>query len=169
MQGLVGGSHHVPYRLFVRHELDGVSVKVSYHGPGLLGDIDAGEDIYEGLFRGKVAVDPLWDAMNALPGNVIRLHNPAYIPTRAVATGAADLYPSLWQSDAHKALLLATNMGDGPAEGTIEMTLSELDLPDKARIRPLAIDGTYPDVDVADDTVRISGIPPLSFTACLIE
>ena len=113
-------------------------------------------------------IKPLWDSMNSLRGNVVRLHNPAYSPTRAVSCDAAQLFPSLWQSDAGKALLLVTNMGDSPASGVVELNLSELDVPKGAKLRPLTIDGIAP-CAVDGATVHVQNMEPQWFCAALVE
>lgn len=120
-------------------------------------------------FDERVAfIKPLWDAMGRLPGKVVRLHNPAYIPTRAVTTGAETLYPSLWQSDAGKALLLVTNMGERAAAGAVELDLRELDVPARAKVVPVAVPGTFGGARVDGTTVTVKGMPSLAYTALLI-
>lgn len=119
-------------------------------------------------FSGPCAyIKPLWDAMRALPGNVVRLHNPAYSPTRAVSMEAEGLFPSLWQSDAGKALLLVTNLGQDGANGTVELDLSELDVPASATVQPLSVEGTAA-CQADGATVRIEDIPSSRFCAALI-
>jgi hypothetical protein len=120
-------------------------------------------------FRDRTAyIQPLWNAMNSLPGRVVRLHNPAYSPTRAVRTGAAHLFPSLWQSDKNKALLLVTNMAPDAQSGDVELELKELKVPAKAAIRPLPIAGTFQAAQVDGRTVRLKNIPALQYAALLI-
>lgn len=123
----------------------------------------------DGPFAKPVAyIKPLWDAMNSLPGDVVRLHNPAYAPTRAVSRGTEALFPSLWQSDAGKALLLVTNLGDTPASGDIEINLSELDVPKTANLKPLNIEGVA-SCSADGNAVRIQDLEPLWFCAALVE
>ena len=51
-------------------------------------------------FAERVAfIKPLWDSLAVLKGRIMRLHNPAYIPTRAVSIGTENLYSSLWKND----------------------------------------------------------------------
>lgn len=113
-------------------------------------------------------IKPLWDAMNSLPGKVVRLHNPAYIPTQAVSTEADHLFPSLWQADSGKALLLVTNIAETSQSGVVELKLSELDMPKNATAQPLSISGTFTKAKVAGNTVRLENIPSLKFAALLI-
>ena len=120
-------------------------------------------------FDERVAfVKPLWDAMNLLPGKVVRLHNPAYIPTAAVATQAEHLYPSLWQSDAGKALLLVTNVSSEAQSGTVELKLNELDVGSGASVEPCPIPGAFTAAKPDGDKVQIDGVPPDQFAAFLI-
>lgn len=107
---------------------------------------------------------PLWTAMASLPGAVTQLHNPAYIPTRAIATDS-ELYPSLWVSDRGKALLLITNLSDRTDSGTVELKLGELDVREKAVGDPLRIAGTWSGVLVDDNAIRVRDIPALQFAA----
>lgn len=113
-------------------------------------------------------IKPLWDSMNSLPGNVVKLHNPAYAPTRAVSCDSDSLFPSLWQSDAGKALLLVTNMGKSPASGGVEVSLSELDVPNTAKLRPLTLDGV---ASCAADgtTLQVQNLQPQWFCAAVVE
>lgn len=113
-------------------------------------------------------VKPLWDAQNSLPGKITQLHNPAYAPTRAVATEAEHLYPSLWQADSGKALLLVTNLAETSQSGTVQINLRELEVPKKAAVRALAIDGTYRDARVDGHNVRLENIPALGIAALQI-
>jgi hypothetical protein len=110
----------------------------------------------------------LWDSMSSLPGNVVRLHNPAYAPTRALSPDTGDLFPSLWQSDAGKALLLVTNMGDSPSNGEVELNLSELDVPAGAKLRPLTIDGVA-SCSADGNAIKVQGLEPQWFCAALVE
>ena len=120
-------------------------------------------------FAERVAfIKPLWDAMNSLPGSVVRLHNPAYAPTRAVQTAHDHLFPSLWQSDAGKALLLVTNMSETDESGVIELDTGELDVTDRATIRPLTIEGASAACTVDGRNIRVEGLPPERFAALLI-
>ena len=98
----------------------------------------------------------------------MRLHNPAYAPTRAVATQEPDLYPHIWESDRGQALLLVTNMADEAGSGTVELDLGELDLSTGASVTPLPIEGTFREVSVDGTTIRLTGIPPLAFSAFLL-
>ncbi len=121
-------------------------------------------------FSERVAfIKPLWDAMNSLPGRVVRLHNPAYIPTRAVGTEAEHLYPSLWQSDGGKALLLVTNMAEDSQSGAVELDIGELDVSGNATVRTLPIDGCFAGAEVDGQTVRLNAMPSLKIAALLIE
>jgi len=121
-------------------------------------------------FAERVAfLKPLWDAQRSLPGCVTRLHNPAYIPTRAVRTESPDLYPSLWQSDAGKALLLVTNLTDKPQTGTVEVDLGELEMTGKSAARVLPISGAFAGAKADGGAIRITNLPSLQFTAVLIE
>jgi len=113
-------------------------------------------------------IQPLWKSMQALPGRVVQLHNPAYIPTRAVATGAENLYPSLWQDDSGHALLLVTNMAPEPQSGEVEVNLGELDVPKDAVIRPLEIPGTFIGT-AGKGRVSLADIPTETFAAFLIS
>lgn len=120
-------------------------------------------------FSDQVAfIKPLWDAMASLPGRIVRLHNPAYIPTRAVRTGAPWLYPSLWQNDRGQALLLITNMGAESQSGAVEICPGELDVAKNSVIRPLAVKGTFGAAVVDGQTVRVDNMPPLKYAALLI-
>ena len=120
-------------------------------------------------FDDRVAyIKPLWDSMNKLPGRVTQLHNPAYIPTRAVSMGTGNLYPSVFQSNRSKALVLVTNLGDKPESGDIELKLGELDVARKAKITPLKINGTHADVKVSGSAIRLSKVPGLQFSALLV-
>lgn len=120
-------------------------------------------------FQERVAfLQPLWDAMNSLPGNVTQLHNPAYIPTQAVSTESADLYPSLWQSDRKQSLLLVTNMGEQAANGAVTVNLKELKLGKNAPVRVLPVAGSHVEARFDGGAVRVDGLPPLKFTALLL-
>lgn len=110
---------------------------------------------------------PLWDALKRLPGKIVRLDNPCYVPTRAVSSATTSLYPSLWQDDSGHALLLATNMG-AAVTGSVELKLSELDLPTGAKIRPLDIAGTFTGGTVNGSSVQLKDMPAESFAAFLI-
>ncbi|OGV62570.1 MAG: hypothetical protein A2498_15810 [Lentisphaerae bacterium RIFOXYC12_FULL_60_16] len=117
-------------------------------------------------FEERVAyIRPLWDAMARLPGRITRLHNPAYIPTRAVTTASDHLYPSLWQSDKRQALLLVTNLNENPESGTVELNLNELELGSKPVITPLDVAGTHGEVQVDGSVVRLKAVPSLQFSA----
>jgi hypothetical protein len=112
---------------------------------------------------------PLWNAMAGLPGRVTRLHNPAYIPTRAVATASDSLYPSLWENDAGEALLLVTNMAATPQSGSVELDLRRLDVPRDAVVHPLAIPGTSLQTGADRAGVRLADLPPETFAAFAIR
>lgn len=119
-------------------------------------------------FADRVAfIKPLWDSLAALPGRPARLHNPAYIPTRAVSMGTEQLYPSLWQSDTGKALLLVTNLGAEAASGSVEVNFKELGLKKNAVIKPLAIEGTAPGT-AAGNAATVSGLAANTFATFLI-
>ena len=110
-------------------------------------------------------IKPLWDAMGTLPGKIVRLHNPAYAPTRAVATGSEHLYPSLWLSDKNEALLLVTNLGQSPESGAVELNLKELGLPKTSAIQTANVPGMFNAGRVDGQTVRLDKIPSLQFAA----
>lgn len=120
-------------------------------------------------FAERVAfIKPLWDSLAALKGQVTRLHNPAYIPTRAVSMGMESLYPSLWENDQKQALLLVTNLGDQPASGTIEVERRALEVKRNARLRPLPIEGTVPG-EALGLSARVSALPSCRFAAFKLE
>jgi hypothetical protein len=106
--------------------------------------------------------------MNSLPGNITQLHNPAYIPTKAVSTESADLYPSLWQSDRKQSLLLVTNMGEQAVNGAVTVNLKELKLGKNAPVRVLPVAGSHVEARFDGGAVRVDGLPPLKFTALLL-
>jgi len=112
-------------------------------------------------------IKPLWRTMQALPGNVVQLHNPTYSPTRAIRTDAPDLYPSCFQSDRHKAVLLVTNLSPSAARGTVHVDLRELDVPANAKLQPLSIDGVQ-SCTVDGTTVTLDGVASMRFCAVLI-
>jgi hypothetical protein len=122
-----------------------------------------------GLDFGRCAtyMRPLWDSMKAMPGQINRMHNPVYAPTRAVSCEAQNLYPCLWQSDKHKALLVVTNMGAGAESGAVELNLREMDVPRKAVLKGTSVAGTHP-VEIDGSTVKISNIPPETIATVLI-
>lgn len=120
-------------------------------------------------FDQRVAfVKPLWDAQNSLAGNIVRLHNPAYSPTRAVSTENEHLFPSLWQADRGQALLLVTNMAETAQSGSVTLNLGELDVPKNASVRALAIDGIFPAARPAGNAVQLEKMPALGIAALLI-
>jgi len=119
-------------------------------------------------FSGPAAyIKPLWDAMRELPGAVVRLHNPAFSPTRAVRTEAPDLFPSVFQSDQDKALVLVTNLSDRDVTGAVELDLRELDVPAGAGIRALNVDGAVR-CRIDGAALRLESVPALGFCAALI-
>lgn len=111
-------------------------------------------------------IKPLWDTMRSMNGNVVRLHNPAYSPTRAITSPSA-LFPSLFQSDAGQAVMLVTNLLGQPESGVVELDLSELDVPKGAAIRPLNLEGVAP-CTVNGNTVVVDNLQPLYFSAVVI-
>jgi len=120
-------------------------------------------------FAERVAfIKPLWDALASLPGRIVRLHNPAFSPTRAVSMGTESLYPSLWENNRGQALLLVTNLGDQPASGTIEVQRRELGIRRNARVRPLTIKGTESGTG-SGLSARVENLPSCRFSAFLIE
>lgn len=108
---------------------------------------------------------PLWDALRSLPGTISRLHNPCYAPTRAVAAENASLFPCLWESDAHGALLVVTRIGNAEGDLSATLNLKELDLPAGARIQPLPIAGTFQGGRVSGQTVSLPGMATGSIAA----
>lgn len=120
-----------------------------------------------GPFSGPVAyIKPLWDTMRSVEGTVNRLHNPAYSPTRAI-TNNSELFPSLFQTDAGQAVMLITNLDDKPANGVVELNLSELDVPQGAKIQPLTIDGVA-SCRVDGNSVIVENLPSQYFAAVKI-
>jgi len=120
-------------------------------------------------FKDRVAfLQPLWDALNSLPGRIAQLHNPAYIPTLAVSTEAENLYPSLWVSDRNQALLLVTNMGEGAENGVVTLNRKALKIGKNAAVRVVPVAGSHAEAQVEGDTIRIQGLPSLTFTALRI-
>jgi len=114
-------------------------------------------------------MQPLWDAMRSLPGHITKLHNPAYSPTLAVSCENDWLFPSIWQGSDGQALLLVTNLDDKHQNGTVNLKISELDVPRNAKVRILSIKGTAQDTAFAKgSTVKIKGLPSQSFCAFLI-
>ena len=119
-------------------------------------------------FADRVAfIKPLWDALRALPGPVRRLHNPAYAPTRAVRNEQGDLFPSLWQAEGGRALLLVTNLAEQTASGVVELSLGELDAKGR-KLQPLKIAGAFAGAKIDGSIVRLENIPSLQFAAVLI-
>ncbi|HOL49197.1 MAG TPA: hypothetical protein PLW07_01325 [bacterium] len=116
-------------------------------------------------------IKPLWDAMTSINGNYVKLHNPAYCPTHAVHCDQYWLFPSLWQSDQGKCLLLVTNLADNEkASGKIIVETEELDVSRKPKMRVLNIAGTVPQsIEIKGKMLKINNLPPLSFCAVIIE
>jgi len=56
VQGLIRCGDHVPDSLLIGDEFDSVALEIRYGRAGLLGDIDSGKYIDEGLLAGEVAV-----------------------------------------------------------------------------------------------------------------
>lgn len=120
-------------------------------------------------FADRVAfIKPLWDAMGALSGRICRYLNPAYVPTRAVATEAEPFYPSLWQTDRGQALLLVTNLSDKPQSGRVTLRVGELDVPARAPTRVLPIPGAHTGARLTGSTLAIDHLPPYQYTALLV-
>jgi len=113
-------------------------------------------------------IKPLWDCMGQLSGNVVRLHNPVYSPTRAIRSDSEQLYPSLFQSDNGKALLLVTNLDSQAASGTVEVDLRELDVPASATVTPLNVEGVA-SCEVSGSSVIAKDMDSMYFSAALIE
>ncbi|MCM8822357.1 MAG: hypothetical protein NC831_06040 [Candidatus Omnitrophica bacterium] len=115
-------------------------------------------------------IKPLWDAMTSLPGRVVKLHNPAYCPTDAVYCKEFWLFPSLWQSDQGKCLLLVTNLSDNEKKsGDVLIDTGKLDLSKNAGMRILKIKGTcFHSATIKDNIVKIKDLPPHSFCAIII-
>lgn len=116
-------------------------------------------------------IKPLWDAMLALPGNPIKLHNPAYCPTDAVDCKEFWLFPSLWQSDQSKCLVLVTNLSDNEKKsGDVFINTGSLDVSRNPKMNVLKIKGTvFEAVEIKGKTLKIKNLPPHSFCAVLIE
>jgi len=111
-------------------------------------------------------IKPLWDTMRSVSGTVNRLHNPAYSPTRAIVNNS-ELFPSLFVTDAHQAVMLVTNLAAEAKNGVVELNLSELDVPRGAKIQPLTLDGVAP-CRVDGNSVVVENLQPLYFSAVLI-
>ncbi len=116
-------------------------------------------------------IKPLWDAMLSLPGKIIKLHNPAYTPSQAINCNEFWLFPSLWQSDQGKCLLLITNLSDNERKsGKLEVDTKKLDLPKNSKMRVLKITGSFPEhVEFKGKMLKIKNLPPLSFSAVMLE
>ncbi|MCM8759717.1 MAG: hypothetical protein NC906_08125 [Candidatus Omnitrophica bacterium] len=122
-------------------------------------------------FKDAVAyIKPLWDAMLSLPGNIVKLHNPAYSPTDAVSCNEYWLFPSLWQSDQGKCLLLVTNLSDDAKKsGDVIVEMKNLDVARNSKMKVLNIKGTVPEsVEIKGSTVKTKNLPSLSFAAIII-
>lgn len=115
-------------------------------------------------------IKPLWDAMLSVPGNYIKLHNPAYCPTEAVHCEEYWLFPSLWQSDQGKCLLLVTNLSDNEnISGNVIIETKELDVPKNATMKVLKISGTVPEsAEIKGKILKIKNLPQHSFCAVVI-
>ena len=57
MQFLIGCCYDVPDGFFIIYEFDFIAIEIGNDCAGPLGDIDAGEDIDEGLLSGEVTVN----------------------------------------------------------------------------------------------------------------
>ena len=116
-------------------------------------------------------IKPLWDAMMALPGKPVKLHNPAYSPTEAVECREFWLFPSLWQSDQGRCLVLVTNLSDNEKKsGNVFVDTGKLDVSKNSRLKVLGIRGTVSEsVELKGKTIKIKNLPPHSFCAILIE
>lgn len=112
-------------------------------------------------------IKPLWDTMRAVDGTVNRLHNPAYSPTNVI-NNQSELFPSLFQTDAHQGVMLITNLAGEARNGAVELNLSELDVPKNAKIEPLTLDGVAP-CTVDGNTVKVNDLQPLYFAAVKIS
>ncbi len=120
-------------------------------------------------FAERVAfIKPLWDSLASLRGRIVRLHNPAYSPTRAVSMGTEVLYPCLWENDQGQSLLLVTNLGGEAASGTIEVQGRALAVKRNARMRPLLIPGTTPGT-ASGFSATVTNLPSCCFAVFLIE
>ncbi|MCM8788493.1 MAG: hypothetical protein NC907_01755, partial [Candidatus Omnitrophica bacterium] len=123
------------------------------------------------LFKKAVSyIKPLWDSMTSLPGKIVKLHNPAYCPTDAVYCKEFWLFPSLWQSDHGKCLLLVTNLSDNEKKsGDVFIDTGKLDVSRNARMQVLKIKGTCFHLAVVKGNIlKIKDLPPHSFYAVLI-
>ncbi|HQL65731.1 MAG TPA: hypothetical protein PLS78_07735, partial [bacterium] len=114
---------------------------------------------------------PLWNAMTSLPGDIVKLHNPAYCPTNAVYCKNFWLFPSLWQSNQGKALLLITNLEDKEEmNGDVLINTEELDVPKNSKLRILNIRGMISEsVSIKGKSVKIKNLPPHSSCVVMIE
>ncbi|HPP66306.1 MAG TPA: hypothetical protein PKX05_00140 [bacterium] len=115
-------------------------------------------------------IKPLWNTMLELPGNIIKLHNPAYCPTDAVYCKEYWMFPALWQSDKGKALLIVTNLNDTKKiSGEIVIDTKKLDLPKNAEMHILKIPETsWKSAEIKNKTIRIRDLPSHSFCGILI-
>lgn len=125
-----------------------------------------------GPFSGPTAyIMPLWNAMRSLRGHMVRMHNPAYSPTRAVCLEKGALFPCLWQGSDNQALLLVTNLDEENAgSGTVALNLKELDVPRQAKLEVLKIAGTGAKaVTLSGSTITVRGLAPNAFAAVRIS
>ncbi len=124
-----------------------------------------------GSFSGPVEyIKPLWDAMRSVSGSITRIHNPAYSPTNAVACESNNLFPSLWQTSEGEALLLVSNLSKSAINGSVSLSLKELDLAANAKAELLQINGTNSDaLSIDGDNVIVQGLPSDSFAAIRIS
>ncbi len=114
-------------------------------------------------------LQPLWNALRALPGRVTRLHNPAYAPTTAVQTEDPALFPVLWESDAPGALLVVSCIGDtARARSIIPINPSALEPHRRVTIKPLLFKGLYAGARVHGHEIDCSGMPPDAVAAFLL-
>lgn len=121
--------------------------------------------------KASAYIRPLWNTMISLPGKPVKLHNPAYCPTDAVHCEDFWLFPSLWQSDQGKALLLITNLEDTKKiSGEVFINTEKLDVPKNTKLRILKINGTIPEsLEIKGKSIRIKNLPSHTFCAVLIE
>ncbi|MCX7705183.1 MAG: hypothetical protein N2115_02855 [bacterium] len=163
------GAHLISGNLKDRAEFSGKKAAALCSAFGMTGHpvLEPGVD-----FKDAVAyIRPLWDAMLSLPGNIVKLHNPAYTPTDAVLCKEFWLFPSLWQSDQGKCLLLITNLADREKKsGDVLVNIKNLDVPKNSKMKVLNIKGTVSEaVEIKGNKVKIKDLPQLSFVAIAIE
>jgi hypothetical protein len=116
--------------------------------------------------RDAAFTKPLWDMINSLSSDPVRVFNPSVESTSFAAWSDDALYPIAYKDKQSNVLVVVTNLSDRPVSGTVAIAPSELGIGPNLILKTLKVADAYI-AQVSGNTIVVEAMGPYKFCGAL--